>query len=236
MSTTANAARAPTIGVENEGALHRALKAHLCEPDDRFEHPVDGYVVDLVRHDGTLIEIQTGGCTPLKRKLADLVTRHDVVLVAPVAVSRTIVKVDDDGVELSRRRSPRAGRLCEIAERLVSLTGVLGHPRFRLDVLLTRELERRTFAAGRARCRKGWVIVGRDLDAVVERRSFRSRGDLLTLLPPGLPERFSTADVAAAARIPRHLAQQLLYVLREIGATTTAGKRQNAWLYERGQP
>ena len=188
-----------SIGQQNEGALHRALKAQLALPGDVFEQSVDGYIVDIVRGD-TLIEVQTGSFSPLRKKLADLVERHDVVLVAPVPVVRTIVRLDDDGAELSRRRSPKTGRLIEIADRLVSVTGLMGHPRFTLEVVLTHETERRVFAAGRAWRRRGWVIVGRELDAIAARHVFRGPHDLLSLLPAGLPTPCTTADVAAAAR------------------------------------
>ena len=48
------------IGTLNEGSLHAALKLWYADPGDLVEHPVDGYVIDLVRDD-LLIEVQTGG-------------------------------------------------------------------------------------------------------------------------------------------------------------------------------
>ena len=46
------------IGVLREGPLHRELKALLAAPGDAFEVKVDGYVIDLVRSDGELVEIE----------------------------------------------------------------------------------------------------------------------------------------------------------------------------------
>ena len=65
------------IGTLNEGSLHAQLKAWYREPGDLVEHPVDGYVIDLVRGE-TLVEIQTGGLAPLKRKLDRLLDSHSV--------------------------------------------------------------------------------------------------------------------------------------------------------------
>ena len=44
-----------------EGPLHAAVKALLARPGDRMEVPVGRFVIDLVRADGELVEVQTGG-------------------------------------------------------------------------------------------------------------------------------------------------------------------------------
>jgi hypothetical protein len=49
----------PDIGVMREGPLHAAVKELLAEPGDRLEVPVGRFVIDLVRADGELVEVQT---------------------------------------------------------------------------------------------------------------------------------------------------------------------------------
>ena len=61
------------IGTLNEGALHAQLKEWYRCPGDLLEQVAGGFVVDLVRGD-LLVEIQTGGFAPLRRKL-ELITR-----------------------------------------------------------------------------------------------------------------------------------------------------------------
>ena len=92
------------IGMLNEGALHAQLKDWYRRNGDRIERVIDGFVVDLVRGD-LLVEIQTGGFAPLRRKLELLTRRHRVRLVAPVPLSRTIIRLSDEGELLSARRS-----------------------------------------------------------------------------------------------------------------------------------
>src|SRR4051812_26512979 len=70
----------PVIGTLNEGSLHAQLKAWYREPGDLVEHPVDRFVIDLVRGK-TLVEIQTGGLAPLRKKLGQLLDAHAVRLV-----------------------------------------------------------------------------------------------------------------------------------------------------------
>jgi hypothetical protein len=218
------------IGTLNEGALHADLKAWCRRPGDRIEALVGGYVVDLVRGD-LLIEVQTGGFAPLRRKVEQLLESHRVRVVTPVAISRRIVRVGADGLVLSSRRSPKAGRVEDVFERLVSLPALLAHPRFEVEVVLTHQDEVRMHQPGRAWRRRGWVVAGRSLTGVDRSLLLASPADVVALLPAGLPEPFDTAELAAAACIQRGLAQQMAYCLRLSGALSVTGKRGNAALY-----
>jgi hypothetical protein len=219
------------IGTLNEGALHAQLKEWYRRPRDRVEQQVDAYVVDLVRS-GLLIEIQTGNFAPLRRKLEELLRTHRVRLVAPVAVTRRIVRVSDDGVVLSARRSPKAGRLEDVFAHLVSIPALLAHERFELEIVLTHQEEVRMFKPGRAYRRRGWVVAGRSLTSVDGSVTVACLNDALALLPAGLPASFDTGELAAAAGIDRRLAQQMTYCLRHAGALATTGKRGRAALYQ----
>ena len=127
------------IGVLREGPLHRDLKALLSAPGDAFEVKVDGYVIDLVRADGELVEIQTGGFSPLRKKLDALLDRHRVRIVHPIPAERRIIRVDEDGLVLSTKRSPKKPGAATIFEGLVSFPTLLSHPNLTVEVLLCRE-------------------------------------------------------------------------------------------------
>jgi hypothetical protein len=218
------------IGTLNEGALHARLKEWYRLPGDRVEERVDGYVVDLVRGD-LLVEIQTGGFAPLRRKLDALLATHPVRLVAPVPLSRRIVRLTDDGEVLSARRSPKAGRVEHVFERLVSIPALLANDRFELEVVLTHEDELRVFRSGRAWRRRGWIVAGRALREVEGTVRLTSAADARALLPRGLPEDFDTAELAVAACCDRRLAQQMAYCLRAAGVLERREKRGRAYLY-----
>jgi hypothetical protein len=63
--------------------------------------------------------------------------------------------------------------------------------------------------------------------------SFRHPADFLGVIPATLAEGFTTADLAKAIRQPRWMAQKIAFVLRTMGVLRVAGKRGNAFLYER---
>ncbi len=231
-------APSPHIGTLNEKPLHEALKRWLSAPGDRCEVRVGRYVVDLVRED-EWIEIQTRHFAALKTKLPRLLARadaddhtHTLRLVYPLPVEKWIVRLDADGVTpISRRRSPKRGVLADVFAELVYIPTLIAHPRFVLDVVCIQEEEARRFDARRAWRRKGWVTHERRLLSVVERQTFASPADLLTLLPADLPVPFTTGELAAGLGRSRRLAQQMVYTLRALDLVIADGKRGRAVLY-----
>ena len=97
----------PHVGTLREKPLHAALKRWCAEPGDRFEVPIDGFVIDVVRED-LLIEVQTKGFSSMKRKLGLLLEAgHRVLIVHPIPIEKVIVKVDEHGeIEVGRGAPP----------------------------------------------------------------------------------------------------------------------------------
>jgi DNA-binding IclR family transcriptional regulator len=52
------------------------------------------------------------------------------------------------------------------------------------------------------------------------------------LIPANLPDPFGSQDLARTLRIPRTLAQKMLYCLREMGILHVTGKQGNNLLYQ----
>jgi hypothetical protein len=221
------------IGTLNEKPLHAALKEYCARPGDRLEAPVDGYVIDIVRG-GLLIEIQTGNFTKIKAKLADLVPRYPLRLVYPIAAEKWIVKEATAGSPTVRRKSPKRGDAADLFAELVRFPELTAEPNFSLQVLLIREEEvRRRSQSRRAWRRRGWVTEERRLLNVLQEKLFESPADLADLLPPALPDPFTTKELAAALSRPRRVAQQMTYCLREMGALAVVGKRERSIVYTR---
>jgi hypothetical protein len=221
------------IGSLNEKPLHAQLKEWYAEPGDRVEVAVDGFVIDIVR-DELLVEIQTGGFANLKRKLFDLVERHPVRLVYPIAHEKWLVKLDEDQRQVtSRRKSPKRGSVIEVFTELVSFPALVARPNFDLEILLTQEEEILRYDGRRGWRRRGWVVHERRLLQVVSRHLYTLPADLLQLLPSTLKEPFTTADLASALSKSRRVAQQMAYCLRKMDAICQVGTRGRAKLYKR---
>jgi len=213
------------VGTLNEKPLHAALKARYRGRSGVVEAGVDGYLVDVALPD-ELVEIQTGSFSRIRPKLADLLDGgHAVRLVHPVAAARWIVKVPDDGSEPTRRKSPHRGGPLDVCRELVSFPERLAHPGFTLDVVLVHEEQVRRPSRGRAGWRRGgWIIAERRLLEVRDVVTLERPEDLAVLLPAGLPDPFTTAELAAAMGRPRRLAGQVAYCLRHAGAAVEVGR------------
>jgi hypothetical protein len=221
-----------SIGVIREGPLHAAVKAVLAQAGDRVEVPVGRFVVDLVRADGELVEVQTGGFAALGAKLDALLDEHPFRVVHPVAAERRIVRVDEHGEITSVRQSPKRATAVAVFDKLVAFPSLLTHPNFTIEVLLLREDHVR--AARPLTSRRRTRDPGeRRLVEVLDRVEFRSPDDVLEMLPTLPREPFSTRDLAALLGCGTLLAQRTAYCLRMIKIVEPAGKRGRTPLHRR---
>lgn len=213
------------IGTLNEGTLHAQLKELEAEPGDRFEVEMEGFVIDIVRGE-QLIEIQTGGAGAMGRKLDALLESHSIRVVHPVAVCTYLNTPDKPA-----RRSPVKGSAYDVFDWLVGVPTLLDHPNFSLDVLLIEEDRFREHDPTLRRRRGGWRVVDRRMRTLVDRHEYRNVEDLLALLPDGLSEVFTTADLATTAAISRRRAQQMAYCLRHTDAVVEVDRRKDGVRY-----
>jgi len=220
----------PSIGLLNEKPLHASLKEWYAQPGDRFEVPVDGYVVDLVRDD-LLVEIQTGSISSIKTKLTALVRSHPVRLIYPIAQERWIIKSPRGAKgKGSRRKSPKKGRVEDLFWEMVGLPHLPSYRNFSFEVLMIREEEVRCQDGSRSWRRKGWAREERRLLEVVDRILFEAPADWRALLPDALTS-FTARDLAEALGIATELAQKMAYFLRGAGVIHRVGREGRANRY-----
>lgn len=223
----------------HEGSLHAALKARYAAAvaGARVEAAVDGFVVDVVGPD-ELVEIQTASFASARRKLERLVATHHVVLVYPIPIEKWLVRVDGDGGILSRRRSPKRGLGLDLFDELVRIPGLIADPNFRIELALIAEEEIRGPVPEGARYRypRTWWRVDRRLLDVLETRRIDTPTDLCDLLPTGLPEPFTTADIVAASGRSKRLAMRAVYCLERTGGITRHARDGRRVAYSRVPP
>ena len=221
-----------SIGVMREGPLHASVKLVLAQPGDRLEVPVGRFVIDLVRADGELVEVQTGDFGPLGPKLDALLDEHRVRIVHPVAAERRIVRVDEHGEVASVRQSPKHAIAVQVFDKLVAFPSLLTHPNLAIEVLLLREDHVR--AARPITSRRRTRDPGeRRLVEVLDRVEFHRPNDVLGVLPTLPSEPFSTRELASLLGCNTLLAQRTAYCLRMIKIVEPAGKRGRTPLHRR---
>lgn len=214
-----------------ERSLHAATKRWYTRPGDQMEVRVDKYVVDIVRGD-LLIEIQTRNFSALRAKLRRLIKDNEVRLVHPIPQRKWIVRVDAGGeTVLSRRRSPKRGRVEDVFSELVYIPRLLKNPNFSLEVLLVHSEDVWIDDGMGSWRRRHWSIHDRRLMDVVERVLFETPEDFIGLLPSTLPEEFTTKDLSEALELRPNVAQRMAYCLRHMGSIEVVGKRGRALLY-----
>lgn len=216
----------PHIGTLNEGSLHAAVKDLVAQPGDRFEQPLKGFVIDVVRGD-QLIEIQTGSFGAMGRKLDRLLEEHPIHLVHPIATETWLVR---EGKPV--RKSPKRGSVHSIFDELVRVPTLLDHPHLTLEIVLVQTETVRVPDPKARRGRGGWRTVDRRLREVVGREHFAEPADLMNLMPTDLPPVWTTADLAAGAGISRGLAQAMAYCLRANELIVDLGRKRNGVQYE----
>ena len=219
------------IGLRNERSLHAALKQWVSLPDDRFEVPLNGFVIDVVRGE-QLIEIQTRNFSAIRPKLKALLTHHKVHLLHPVTAGKWVVQVDATGQKItSRRRSPYKGKLTDLFEELVRIPELMAHENFSLEILFIDEEEVRCRDGKGSKHRKRVSVVDRRLVEVIASHQFTKAGDLLAFIPTAIAQPFSNKQLAASLQLPLHRCRQITYCLRKMEAITVVGKNRNELLF-----
>lgn len=217
-----------------ETSLHRALKQFYMTEGSATEVKLGRYRIDVVRGD-ELVEIQHGSLAAIRDKILALAADHDVRVVKPIIVRKTLVKrAKKDGKVVDRRTSPKRGSILDLFDELIYFRRVFPHPRLVLDAVLVDMEEWRYPGHGRRRRRRpnAFQVEDQKLLAVHDVRTFRTGADLASLLPPTLPVPFHSGDVAEQLGIARPFAQRVVYCLREMAIARQIGKAGNTRLYE----
>ena len=212
------------IGTLKEKSLHANLIEWYSKPGDKFEERVNGYIIDIVRGD-LLIEIQTKNFNSINNKLSALCQEHQVHLLYPIAKEKWIVRKERNNEIVSRRKSPKQGKVEDVFSELVKAPAILTLPNLMLCVLLI-QAEEIWKNDGKGSWRRGkWSVEERYLLKVIDQIEFLQLRDLINLLPESLPGKFSNTDVSEALGISKTLARKMSYCLRKMKMLEVVGNR-----------
>lgn len=153
------------------------------------------------------------------RKLDHLLPEHKILLVYPIAVETYLQRPG-----AKPRKSPKKSSIYGLFEELVSIPTLLDHPNLTLDVVLTSVTKVQVEDPKARRGRGGFRTIDRQLRHIDSTHRFESTEDLLSLLPGGLPDVFTTADMTDAGPFRRDDAQRMAYCFRALGIFVEQGR------------
>lgn len=215
------------IGTLGEKTLHAALKRYF-EPRELYrEVAVGRYVADIMSPEG-IIEIQTAGFGRLREKLGFFLESFPVTVAYPVAGLKWLISVSGDGELSKRRKSPKAGGPWELLVELYSIREHLKKPGLRFCVPVL-EVEEYRLKDGRGR--RGYTRWERMPVRLMDEVWIEGPKDFPRLLPPGLPEEFTSKDFRARGRFSNMQGSLALSAAKELGAVERIGMKGRAYLY-----
>lgn len=222
---------ASSIGTLGEKALHAIVKSYI-EPDPaNQEIKIGSFHVDCFN--GTHVhEIQTRHFNKLNAKLETLLPQYPVTVVHPMPARKWLLWIDPQtGLVSNPRLSPKRGNPPDIFRELYRIKSHLAHPNFSLLILLIDLEEYRLLNGWSDDRKKGSHRSDRLPLALENELRIQSPADFSQLLPEALPDIFTSADYAKAARTSRSTAQIALNILRSLGVIESCGKSGRALTY-----
>ena len=232
----------PHIGVLREKRLHAAIKLYLCPDEACHERPVadllfeEGEVSAKKRRmvadilmDGHILEVQTGGFFPLKEKIVWYLTHTPcrVTVIHPIPAVKYLSWINpEDGSIISRNKSPKRGRVKDVAKELYWVSEFIGNPRFSIRLMLV-EVEEYRMA-------DGWGRDGKRGSNRYERFPTALLGDVTLATPAdyaayflpdflSLPDTegnypvFTAAEYARATGIRGRATYSVMHLLEKLG-------------------
>lgn len=197
------------INTYNESDLHRTIKKiYSLESDSRTEVECNGYIYDIIKQDGSIIEIQTKNLSNLLKKITEtLKNGKKIKIVHPVAIIKTIQLIDGNGEKISKRKSSKKESIYSMFNELTKIYPILLNKNFSLDILLTNitEIRKKTLLPvqsknKRRRFCKNWIKTNKKLDEIIESKTFNSANDYISLIPNDILPNFTTKTLAESLK------------------------------------
>ena len=206
------------IGILQEKPLHATLKWWLDHNPDHHEVTLPcGRVADVF--DGQRVyEIQTGGFSPLRKKLEQLLPEYPVTVVHPIPRRKYLSWIDPEtGETTPPRKSPKVGAFIQGCAQLIYILPLLGHPNLTIRlVLLDMEEQRLADGWGKDGKRGSHRAVQLPL-SLEDTLTLTCPRDYAALLPANLPEAFTATQFGKASRLQGRKLSGTLKVLLDRG-------------------
>lgn len=242
------------INTYNESSLHRTLKNMYCmNCGGKTEQQVGSWICDIVGSDGSVIEIQTGNISVLKKKVEYLLSEgRKVTIVHPVVVKKIIETYECDNVLASKKKSPKEESVYSVLRGLTGIYTLLTRKNIALELVYisVTELRKKTekpcqLENKSRRFLKSWKPFDKRLNEIEKTVRLTKKSDYKKLIPGSVCDPFTPPDLARAIEelpeieelSPRNRktagqnARLLIWIFTRMGILTEIGKKGRSRLY-----
>lgn len=224
------------IGTMHEKSIHIVLKYYFAPDPACHEQTVGGYIADAVTEDG-VVEIQTRALGRLRKKLTAFLAACPVTVVYPIAETKWLCTVDENGAIVSKRKSPKHETVMHGMREIYGLREMVGLEGFRICVV---RLETEEYRIRSNQPRRKFHGIYEKLDRMPKTllglTMLETPMDYLSLLETQPKGEFTVRMLAQENHAAEGDIRMLLKLLERLGAVRQTGKKGNAVTWEIAPP
>ena len=243
---TSKADRRNGVGTLSEKTVHAVLKYYYVPNEAYHEIKVGNYVADAL-FDGEIYEIQSKSFFTMKNKLDLFLKDHDVTIIYPIPISKTISYIDPDTGEISKPvKSSKKGKLYDIVPEIYGIKDYLKNKKLHFILCFIEMDEYKILDGWSKDKKKGATKMDRTPRKIIGEFRIDKKRDFINLLPGytngrrdkdcPIPVEFTTKDIAELTGVHVSYAQTLLNVLCSLGLTYKIGTRGRCNIYSMSKP
>lgn len=191
----------------NESQLHHTLKVYFSAQNEnsKMEIPYKQWICDIETQDHGIIEIQTGGFSPLKAKIKEAIKdKRNITVVTPIITEKKIEVYTKEGNLISKRKSPKKENLFDVLKKLTAIYDLLLSRYLTIIFIEVKTTEQRIQTEEKIQLqnksrhfKKNWYKSGKELSEIGNQYQFHGKSSYLKLLP-SLPAEFSSLELKEA--------------------------------------
>ena len=219
------------FGTLQEKTIHEVIKDFYCYDHGFQEQKRGRHIADIAIGDD-IWEIQTRAFEKLRGKLSAFLPDYHVTVIHPIPVVKKIYWLNQEtGAVTGGKCSPKKGNAYDVFRELYKIRPYLQNPNLSIHIFLMDMEEYKLLNGWSKDKKRGSSRYDRlpgNLRDIVRLESIK---DYRYFLPDGLPDSFTSLDLAKCAHISRSTAQTCLLILRDLGIVELIGKRGRTHLH-----
>lgn len=219
-----------SIGTKNEKTVHQFLKYYICEDPTFHEIKINNHIVDILK-DNHVFEIQTQGFDKMRKKLEHLLPIYHVTIVYPIMIDKTIFKINEEGILLRQRKSPKKPSILSIGFELYKIKDFLLHQNLSFKIVLIKGDEYQTTRLDKYKRLKSTRIdqYPKEILNIVD---IYDHHDFINLIPDDLGN-FKINDFKKVSKLTGRKLSSCILAFRHLGVIELIAKDGKANVYKK---